>query len=256
MAKRLCEYLDLYRPDPSTFFTVNTRMNLPIAAGLASSAAGFAALVLALDDLYGWQLEGRSLSVLARLGSGSASRSVHDGFVQWHAGAAKDGMDSYAEQIPIKWSQLRLGLLLLSSDEKSIPSRPAMKRTAETSSLYAAWPAKVNKDLGLLFNAISYKDFTLLGQTAESNALAMHATMVTAWPPILYWQPGSVRVMHRIWALRQQGLPLYFTMDAGPNLKLLFLAEDTAAVKDAFPDVQVVDPFEKPEARPLSGHFV
>ncbi|MBN1268159.1 MAG: diphosphomevalonate decarboxylase [Kiritimatiellae bacterium] len=242
-ARRAIEYLDLFRPEPGLRFAVRTSTNIPIGAGLASSAAGFAALALALDNLFGWRLPERDLSILARLGSGSAARSVFQGFVHWHAGVTKDGMDSYAESIPITWPELRLGLLVVSDEEKALPSRPAMRQTRDTSTLYGAWPSKVKHDLGLLMNAISYKDFTMLGKTAESNALAMHATMLDSWPPILYWVPGTVRAMHRIWQARAEGLDVYFTMDAGPNLKLLFQAEDTAVVKEAFPDVQVVDPF-------------
>jgi diphosphomevalonate decarboxylase len=86
----------------------------------------------------------------------------------------------------------------------------------------------------------------MLGKTAENNALAMHATMMAAWPPLCYWKPQSVTLMHKVWAARETGLELYFTMDAGPNLKLLFLKESQAAVKKLFPKVQVVIPF--PEA--------
>lgn len=241
--QRARAYLDLFRPKPDVGFAVRTTTNVPIGAGLASSAAAFAALALALNDLFGWRLGGRELSILARLGSGSACRSVFEGFVHWHAGTAPHGMDSYAEALPIAWPELRLGLIVVSAEEKALASRPAMKRTQETSSLYAAWPAKVQKDLGLLLNAISYKDFSLLGQTAESNALTMHATMLAAWPPILYWVPGTVRVIEKVWALRAEGLSLYFTMDAGPNVKLLFLAADEPSVREAFPEVHVVEPF-------------
>ena len=92
-------------------------------------------------------------------------------------------------------------------------------------------------------DAIAAQDFALLGATAEQNALSMHATMIASWPPLLYWQPDSVAAMQRVWQLREQGLKLYLTMDAGPNLKLLFLAEDEADVIAGFPQLQVVAPF-------------
>ena len=248
-AKALSTYLDLFRPSPTVFFRVETRNTVPTAAGMASSASGFAALVLALNELFGWKLENRHLSILARLGSGSACRSVLKGFVEWDAGADEDGMDSHASQVNGSWPSLRVGVLKLSEAEKDISSRQAMKRTRRTSALYEAWPVKVAHDLSILKEAIDARDFDLLGRTSESNALAMHATGLAAWPPVLFWLPESVGTMHRIWDLREKGLPLYFTMDAGPNVKLLFQAEHETAVRDAFPAVDTVAPFDSPVGR-------
>ncbi len=243
-AKRLIEYLDLYRTTPDTRFNITTKSTIPIAAGLASSASGFAALVLALDDLFGWQLAPKELSILARLGSGSASRSVYTGFVEWHAGASEDGMDSFAEPIDTAWPEFCMGLLTVSEQEKHIGSRPAMKRTRETSALYAQWPAQVANDLLDIKRALREKDFALLGQTAESNALAMHATMIAAWPPVLYWLPESVALMRNVWDLREKGLDVYFTMDAGPNIKLIFLEKDSALLREAFPALRIIKPVD------------
>lgn len=242
-AKGVAGFLDLFRPNPTFFYRVDTHNSIPTAAGLASSASGFAALTMAINELYGWKLEPRHLSILARLGSGSASRSVYQGFAEWNAGADEDGMDSYATPVEGSWPDLRLGLIKVSTAEKKISSRQAMKRTRRTSPLYDAWPVKVAHDLLLVKEAIAARDFTLLGQTAESNALAMHATGLAAWPPVLFWLPESVAVMYRIWALREKGLSLYFTMDAGPNIKLLFQAADAAAIQQHFPIVEIVRPF-------------
>jgi diphosphomevalonate decarboxylase len=242
-AKNLSAYLNLFRPSPTVFFRVETQNTVPTAAGMASSASGFAALVLALNDLFGWELDARHLSILARLGSGSACRSLYSGFVEWEAGADEDGMDSYAEPVPGTWPDLRLGVLTISEDQKAISSRDAMKRTRRTSSLYEAWPVKVAHDLELVKSAIDARDFELLGRTAESNALAMHATGLAAWPPVLFWHPQSVAAMHDIWALRDTGLPLYFTMDAGPNIKLLYTADREKDVLAAFPHATPIAPF-------------
>lgn len=242
-AKGATGFLNLFRPTPTLFYRMDTVNTVPTAAGLASSASGFAALTLALNDLGQWDLEPRHLSILARLGSGSASRSVYQGFAEWNAGADEDGMDSYAVPVEGTWPELRLGLIKVSTAEKDISSRQAMKRTRRTSALYEAWPVKVAHDLVVVKEAIAARDFNLLGQTAESNALAMHATGLAAWPPVLFWLPESVAVMHRIWELRDQGLALYFTMDAGPNVKLLFQAADTALIQQHFPGVEVVAPF-------------
>ncbi len=239
-------FLNMFRPDANTFYRVETTNTIATAAGLASSASGFAALAMAVNDLYDWKLSGRELSIFARLGSGSACRSIFDGFVEWNAGASADGMDSFAEPLSVEWPDLRIGLVRVSTVPKTVSSRTAMKRTRRTSSLYEAWPVKVAHDMMLLKDAIGTGNFELFGQVAESNALAMHATMIGAWPPVLYWLPESVAVMRDIWRARDEGLRVYFTMDAGPNLKLLFLAEDEDAVKKYFPGVDVVTPFVKP----------
>ncbi len=243
--RRAMAFLDLFRPEPGFQFALRTRSTVPVAAGLASSASGFAALVRALDDLFGWGLDRRALSILARMGSGSAARSVYEGFVEWHAGSAPDGMDSFAEPLPEIWPGLRIGLLLVSKAAKPIGSRDAMNRTVATSALYRAWPEKVSDDLLDIREAIRARDFDRLGRSAESNALAMHATMAAAWPPVVYWTEDSVRMMHRIWALRAAGLPVYFTMDAGPNLKLLYEDASAPALQAEFPELVSIRPFGK-----------
>lgn len=243
---RVSAFLDLLRPSPDVFYHVNSTSTIPVAAGLASSASGFAALALAMNDLYDLNLEGKSLSIIARLGSGSASRSIYHGFVEWQAGSRDDGMDSYATRLTDEWRELRLGMIKVSHGEKAVGSRAGMKIAKETSRLYRAWPEKAAEDLLSLKEAIHLKDFHLLGRTAESNALGMHATMMDSWPPILYWQPQSVEVMHQIWRLRSEGLPVYFTMDAGPNVKILFEENSRADVEAAFPEVTVVAPFLHP----------
>ena len=242
-ARRLFAFLDLFRPAPDAHFQVHAENTIPTAAGFASSASGFAAVVLALNKLFGWQLDQRSLSILARLGSGSASRSVYDGFVEWHAGTAENGMDSFAEPLTDTWPAFRMGLLVVSSMEKPIGSRAAMKHTVETSPLYASWPGKVATDLADIKAAIRAKDFDRLGRTAESNAMTMHATMIAAWPPVIYWLAESITEMRRVASLRHKGVPVYLTMDAGPNIKLLFLDKDTEAVQHAFPAMQIIAPF-------------
>lgn len=238
--QRLSCYLDLFRAE-NLYFEVNIISTVPIAAGLASSACGFAAMTLALNKFFSWQLPLQQLSILARLGSGSASRSFWSGFVEWHAGTRDDGMDSYAEPIEEKWPELCLGLMMVSEQEKSIGSREAMQRTVETSELYQAWPQKVAHDLINLKKAVQTKDFELLGKTAESNALAMHATMLSAWPPVSYCFPETIHAMRRVWQARADGLSVYFTQDAGPNLKLLFL--DTEKIKQYFPEIEIIKPY-------------
>lgn len=240
-AVRALSFCNLFRP-LDKYFVIETKNDIPTGAGLASSASGFAALTLALDDLFGWKLDKRSLSILARLGSGSASRSLYTGFVKWYEGVQDDGLDSFAEPFGTPWSELQLGVLLASAAEKPIDSRSAMQSTVATSPLYSSWKETVQRDLALVEEAITTRDFGLLGQTAESNALTMHATMMAAKPPIFYWLDKSVFYMHKIWKLRASGLPLYFTMDAGPNLKVLFLEKDKKTITSALPELQFLVP--------------
>lgn len=242
-AQRAAAYLDLFRPAKDFWFELKARNTVPTAAGFASSASGFAALAKAVDGLFEWGLSTRELSILARLGSGSAARSLEEGFVEWQAGTAADGMDSYAERLAAEWPELRVGAVVLCSDEKPIGSREGMKRSVETCEFYREWPGRVAKDLAELKSALAAHDFAALGSVAEANALAMHALMAATRPPIVYALPETVAAMRKIWAARAAGLPLWFTMDAGPNLKLLFEASDEARVRDVFPAAEVVAPF-------------
>lgn len=244
---RLTGFLDLFRCSPERHFRIETVNTIPTAAGFASSASGFAAIVKALDALHGWQLPERSLSILARLGSGSASRSFWQGFVHWHAGRDADGMDCFAEPLQghgtDQWTDLRIGLLILNRAGKATGSSEAMRRTVETSALYDAWPRQVATDLAAIRQAIRDRDFAALGAAAEANALAMHATMMAARPSVLYWQPESVAAMQQVWRTRADGLALYFTMDAGPNLKLLFREADRTAIEQQFDGLVTADPW-------------
>jgi len=241
--QRASAYFDLFRPSDDFFFELKARNTVPTAAGFASSASGFAALAKALDVFFGWDLSIRELSILARLGSGSASRSLEDGFVEWQAGTAADGMDSFASRMDADWPDLRVGAVVLCSDEKPVGSREGMRRSVETCEFYREWPGRVAADMVSLKQAIVEKDFAALGTVAEANALAMHALMMATRPAIVYALPETVAAMRTIWAARAEGLPLWFTMDAGPNVKLLFEAQDEARVRELFPAVEVILPF-------------
>lgn len=242
-SQKVSEFIDLFRRDQGLYFQVETRNNIPTAAGLASSASGFAALTLALNDALALELPPAQLSVLARMGSGSACRSLFTGFVEWEMGQREDGLDSHGVRLEQSWPGFCIGLVEVDAGEKATDSRSGMQRTVETAHLYQSWPLQAAADLSRLQQAIAERDFTLLGQTAEQNALSMHATMIASWPPLLYWQPESVAAMQKVWQLREQGLPVYFTMDAGPNLKLLFQRQDRDELLLHFPNLETVEPF-------------
>tara|TARA_R110002124_G_scaffold114162_1_gene268664 strand:- start:1929 stop:2966 length:1038 start_codon:yes stop_codon:yes gene_type:complete len=241
---RLKKFLDLFRLDNNFYFKIDTKLNIPYAAGLASSACGFAALVLALNKFFGWNLSLKDLSILARLGSGSAARSLQQGFIYWNKGENEDGSDSYAEKIDSDFTDVMFGLIILTDKQKSIGSTEAMNITKDTSVLYKSWPYQVKQDMELIRQAIQNKDFNLLGKSAENNALAMHATMQSSIPAIYYANADTVNLMHKVWKLRADGLDVYFTQDAGPNIKLLFHKKDKEIIQAEFNNVEIVNPYQ------------
>ena len=206
--------------------------NFPTAAGLASSAAGFAALAVAVNEALNLGMDKRELSMLARRGSGSATRSIYGGFVEWKRGEKADGTDSYAEQIlkPEHWKEFRMVICITSRKEKKIKSRAGMSQTVKTSPMYKAWLETVEKDLEKVRKGILYRDFTLVGKTAEENCLKMHATMITTKPPIIYWGPGTMEIIHSIMDWRDSGVEAYFTIDAGPQVKIMCVEKDTEEI--------------------------
>ena len=246
-AVKVINFIDLFREalnqvaTNQSALTITTNNNIPTGAGVASSASGFAALTKALDQFFGLGLSGRELSLLANLGSGSASRSIFKGFVYRHAGTSTDGMDSYSEPLPYTWPELKIGLITVSTKAKRVSSREGMERTVATSPLYKQWPHQVKEDMEKMLTAIKEKDFELLGSTAESNALAMHACIQASVPPINYFEPETVAIINKVQELRRNGLPLSLTIDAGPNVKLLYLEKDEEKVKSQFPDMRVVN---------------
>lgn len=244
-SQKVIQFIDLFRRTQAIPLIIDTRNNIPTAAGLASSASGFAALTKAVDRFFSLGLDPLILSAFARMGSGSASRSLYKGFVAWHMGIQDDGMDSIASPILTSWPNLCVGLIKVSNAQKAVDSRTGMQRTVMTSQLYQSWPAQAAADFTMLQQVIAEGDFNQLGACAEKNAMSMHATMASAWPPLVYWLPESVTVMHKVWALRNAGINVYFTMDAGPNLKLLFEDQDSAVLKTEFPEMEIVKPFEQ-----------
>ncbi|MBI4176704.1 MAG: diphosphomevalonate decarboxylase [Candidatus Aenigmarchaeota archaeon] len=202
--------------------------NFPIAAGLASSASGLAALTLAATKASGLSLGERELTILTRMGSGSACRSIVEGFAEWRRGEKEDGSDSYAETIAPKshWPDFRIIATILTEKKKAVGSRAGMAQTVKTCPYYKEWLSTVNEDIRSVKKGIQERDFTLVGETAEFNCLKMHATMMTTKPPIVYWIPETLDVIHWTRAMRESGTPCYFTIDGGPQVKVMCLEKD------------------------------
>ena len=233
---RVVAFLDLIRvlAGMDARAEVVTENTVPTAAGLASSASGFAALALAASRAAGLSLTPAELSALARRGSGSAARSIFGGFVVMNPGVLADGSDAVAAPLADGdgWP-VRLVVAVTTEGPKSIGSTAAMERTARTSPFYAAWVDSVPRDVQDSAAAITARDFDQLGRIAERNAVRMHASAMAADPPILYWNTATWSAMQAVRDLRGSGIAAYFTIDAGPHVKVLCLAEDADAVQKA-----------------------
>jgi diphosphomevalonate decarboxylase len=240
-ADRITAFLDLVRDHTklSTRARVISRNHFPTASGLASSASGYAALAVAAIRAAGLGLGQRELSILARQGSGSAARSIFGGFVRMHAGARSDGSDAYAEPIasPLL-ERVRMVIAIVGGGApKTHGSRDAMDHTAATSPYYASWIAQVPADLVAAERALAAGDVQALGELAEANALAMHASAIAARPAVIYFQPATLAALAAVRELRAQGKAAWATMDAGPHVKVLTIAEDAEAVSRALATV-------------------
>lgn len=199
---------------------VVSRNNFPTGAGLASSASGFAALTAAAARALDLNLSPRSLSVIARQGSGSAARSIFGGFVEMHAGSSADGCDSFAEPLLAgeDWP-LEVVVAITERSEKAVGSRAGMERSTSSSPYYPAWVATSVADLDRGRQAILSQDFKTLTEVAEHSCLKMHAAAMAAEPPLIYWNAATVAGLAAVLELRRAGVPAFFTIDAGPQLK-------------------------------------
>jgi diphosphomevalonate decarboxylase len=211
---------------------MHSRGDFPAAAGLASSAAAFAALAVAARAAAGLRRDVKAESILARRGSGSASRSIEGGFVRWNRGTKKDGSDSFGEQLfdEAHWPQLRLLVGMVSREEKEVKSRDGMRGTVQTSPYYPAWVKDAEAEVKRIVPLIRRRDLEGVGAIAERNAWRMHATAFAANPPLSYLKPETVAVIEHCRELRRKGVGAWFTLDAGPNPVLLTSASDEAAV--------------------------
>jgi diphosphomevalonate decarboxylase len=222
----------------STRARVSSRNSFPTGAGLASSASGFAALVAAAAAALELELSPRELSILARRASGSAARSIFGGFVEMHVAQRADGTDSFAEPLlrADEWP-LEVIVAITATHEKDVSSGSGMTRSAESSPYYRAWVDSHPADLAAARSAIAARDFGALGEVAETNCLKMHAAAIAATPPLLYWNGATVECLNRVRTLRTEGCPVFFTIDAGPQVKAICAPEAARAVRAALADV-------------------
>jgi diphosphomevalonate decarboxylase len=214
----------------TSFARVESHNNFPTGVGMASSASGFAALSLAATCAVGLELDEKDLSRLARIGSGSACRSIPGGFVEWQAGSSDE--DSYAYSIaPAEHWDVVDNIAVVSREEKQISSNVGHS-LAPSSLLQTVRLADTPHRLNQCRKAILDRDFDLLADIIELDSNLMHAVMITSEPPLLYWQPATVEIMHAVQASRKQGLAVCYTIDAGPNVHVLCLGDQAERVRE------------------------
>lgn len=213
---------------------VVSRNNFPTGAGLASSASGFAALVCAGARALGLVLSPTELSILARRGSGSAARSIFGGYVEMHVGSAHDGSDSFAEPLlPASDWPLTVVIAVTARESKATSSSAGMELSAATSPYYRAWIASSAADLDAARAAIRERNFSRLAEVAEHSCLKLHALAMSSRPGLLYWNPATIACIDAIRNLQRAGVPVFFTIDAGPQLKALCMPDAADAVSAA-----------------------
>lgn len=201
--------------------------NFPTAAGLASSAAGFSALVVAIAKLYKLPQSTSEISKIARKGSGSACRSLFGGYVAWEMGDAQDGSDSKAVEVaPLShWSNLKAAILVVSADKKDTPSTSGMQTTVKTSDLFQ-WRIKevVPKRFEEMKKSIIDKNFPVFAELTMKDSNSFHSTCLDSYPPIFYLNDTSkkiIKLVHSINEFYGETIAAY-TFDAGPNAVIYY----------------------------------
>lgn len=233
---KIQRYMEMIRKEAgiSEHALIESENFVPTAAGLASSASAYAALAGACNEALQLGLSDKDLSRLARRGSGSASRSIYGGFAEWEKG--HDDESSFAHRVEADgWeNELAMIFVVINNKSKKVSSRSGMSLTRDTSRFYQYWLDNVEPDLKETKEAIAQKDFKRMGEVIEANGLRMHATNLGAQPPFTYLVPESYNAMRIVHECREAGLPCYFTMDAGPNVKVLIEKKNQQAIVDKF----------------------
>lgn len=234
---RVSQMLDRVRTQAKVtqFARISSTNNFPTGSGIASSAAAFAALALAASTAAGLTLNQQEISALARTGSGSASRSVPGGFVEWVPG--RDHLTSHAFTIapPNHWALADL-VIVITQEHKTTGSY-AGHALADTSPLQAARVQDAPRRIQLCRTALLEKDFDTFADIVELDSNMMHAIMQTSTPRLNYWLPATLEVMQTVIELRQSGIPACYTIDAGPNVHVLCPIESSQKVHDALKDI-------------------
>lgn len=232
--QRAVALLDALRreADVAAPFRIESLNAVPTAAGLASSASGMAALAAAAGRCAGLDpgRDGTALSSLARIGSGSASRSIFGGWVAWEGRAARPVAPP--DHVPIA-----VVIAVIGTGRKAVGSRDAMNHTMRTSPYYAGWVQQAHATFDEALAALRDRDLPRLFHAMERSTWRMHASAMAADPPVFYWLPASVAVLGEVAAWRAQGLVCGATLDAGPNVKVFCLPGDVDTIAQRLREV-------------------
>lgn len=230
MLPRIGHCLDSFLDEGRPAVRVISDCNFPIAAGLASSASAFAALVVAADAAFGLAGEMRRLASLAGRASGSAARSLYEGFVELEN--RDDDISVRSLLAPGDWP-LKVVVAVTEPGPKPVSSGDAMEISRKTSPFYGRWVEQQDADLDEARGSIESRDFARLGSVAEHNCLKMHSVMWGSRPPMIYWNSATLACMQTIRQLQSEGVAVFFTIDAGPQVKAVCLPGAEASVRDA-----------------------
>ncbi|MFH0818230.1 MAG: diphosphomevalonate decarboxylase [Candidatus Micrarchaeota archaeon] len=221
-----------------------SKNNFPTAAGLASSASGFAALACAAARAAGLKSSTRELSVFARLGSGSASRSVLGGFVEWKKGSRKDGFDSYSVQIApaSHWPEIRNVIAIVDPGRKKVGSAEGMEISARTSKLYPERVKGNPKLLSSMRKAILERDLEFFLMLTMRESSHMHAIMLDSFPPIIYLNETSREILELVLEFNTSkgAVCAGYTFDAGPNAHVYTISKYEKEVKALLSEIKGV----------------
>ncbi|MFN2195230.1 MAG: diphosphomevalonate decarboxylase [Anaerolineales bacterium] len=236
-ARRVSTFLDRVRAlagfqHPAEVVSEN---NFPTGAGIASSASAFAALALAASQAAGLTLDEKALSRLARTGSGSACRSVPPGFVEWQAGDADENSYAFSIAPPDHWDLIDC-IAVITEQHKPTGSTQG-HALAATSPLQAGRIADTDRRLKICREAILRRDFEAFAEITELDCNLMHAVMMTSSPLLFYWEPITLELMHTVRSWRATGLPVCYTIDAGPNVHVITLAAYAGQVSDLLREI-------------------
>jgi len=233
--ERVIKHLDRIRslakinyPSAPLRAKVVSKNNFPTGTGLSSSASGFAALTLAASYAAGLHLSEKELSIEARLGAGSACRSIPDGFVEWLDGSTNE--TSYAASLfpADHWDIVDI-VAIVSKNKKEVSTTEG-QRLAISSPFFPVRLARIKDKIKLIKKYMQEKNFPLFGELVEQEALELHAIMLTSIPPLIYWLPETINVMHAVQKWRNEGLEVYFTVNTGQNIHLICQKKDAKLV--------------------------
>lgn len=215
-----------------------TQNNFPTGTGLSSSASGFAALTVAACSAAGLKLSKKELSILARQGSGSACRSIPDGFVEWLDGDSSEA--SYAVSIfPPDYFEIADVVGVVSLDKKFLATSEGQK-SARTSLFFETRLSLIKNKIKRVKKAIEEKNFSEFGELVEAEALEFHSILFTSNPPLFYWTSETVKVMKFVQTLRREGLECYFTINTGQDVHVICKKDDAEKVSEKLSEIPEV----------------